>query len=310
MATQLRLLSKLFRFELLASGLAVAAVFALTIVIHAHITSVLPTQACISGWNGSENDAVAIGCHNMTEYFSRVEHEAGQLTGAFILLPPLIGIVLGTILVAREIEQRTAQFAWSLGSNRLRWLGERILPVTAYFLVLLVLLAIAADLLESARVPYIDTRAAFIDYGQRGLPLIARGLAGFAAAILIGSIVGRQLPALILATLVPVGLMYAGGALFPYGIPFETVVQNTAPSGVGSSFYTDYIANEVFVDANGKTSDMPPPGTTAEDVKTAFIEIPGRRLGEVEAREGAVLLGVAVAGLAVTAVVVRRRRPY
>lgn len=310
MGTQLRLLSKQFRFELVASGIAVVAVFIATILIHAHITAILPTKACIDGWNGSEADALALGCHNMTEYFSRVEHEAGQLTGAFILLPPLLGIVLGTILVSREIEQRTAQFAWSLGSNRLRWLGERVLPVAAYFLVLLVLLAVAADLLVSARVPYIDTRAAFIDYGQRGIPLIGRGMAGFALALLIGSVVGRQLPALILATLVPIGLLYAGGALFPYGVPFETIVQEATPTGFGSLYYTDYISSQVFIDKDGKVSDMPAPGTADADIKTAFIEIPGRRLVEVETREGAMLAGVAAVGFGATAVMVRRRRPY
>ena len=310
MLTNLRLLTKQFRFELLASGIAVLAVFIVTLIIHAHVTSILPTKACIDGWNGSEADAAALGCHNMTEYFSRVEHEAGQLTGAFILLPPLLGAILGSILVSREIEQRTAQFAWSLGSNRLRWLVERVLPVGAYFLVLLVLLAVAADLLVSARVPYIDTRAAFADYGQRGIPLVGRGMAGFALALLIGSVVGRQLPALILATLVPIGLLYASGALFPYGVPFETVVQEASPSGFGSIYYTDYVAKQVFIDKDGTVTDMPAPGTADQDIKTALIEIPGRRLIDVEAREGAILTGVAALGFAATAVVVRRRRPY
>ena len=311
MATQLRLLLKQFRFELVASTIAVGAVFILTLVIHAHVTAILPTKACIDGWLGSEADAIAAGCLNMTEYFSRLEHEAGQLTGAFILLPPILGAIFGTILVSREIEQRTAQFAWSLGSNRLRWLAERVVPIGIFFTVLLVLLAIGAELLESTRWPFIDTRAAFIDYGQRGLPLVAAGLAGFALAILIGAIVGRQLPALILAVIVPVGLLYLTQGLFPFGVVPQMVVVEDSGVGVGSFYATDYIVRQGFLDANGTFTENPPPDfQTNSAIKQVVFEIPGRRLGEVELREGAVLLGIAATGLAGTALVVRRRRPY
>lgn len=310
MITNLRLLTKQFRFELVASTIAVVSVFVVTLLIHAHIASIVPTKACLDAWM-TTGPNVTSTCPDLTEYFSRVEHEAGQLTGAFVLLPPLLGAILGSILVAREIEQRTAQFAWSLGSNRLRWLAERVLPVAVYLLVLLVLLAVAAEILEASRNPYIDTRAAFVDYGQRGLPLIARGMAGFALAVLIGSIVGRQLPALILSVLVPVGLLYGSAALFPFGVQAERIIQDGNGFGYSTTYLTDYQVRQFFIDPNGKeTSDPPVDGKSLGDVKVGWYAIPGRRLGEVEAREGAVLLGVAVVGFAATAVVVRRRRPY
>lgn len=309
MVTQLRLLAKQFRFELLASAIAVGAVLIAAIVIHAHVTAILPTKTCLDVWLAGGPDVAQ--CPGMEDYFSRVEHEAGQLTGAFLLLPPLLGAILGTILVSREIEQRTAQLAWSLGSNRLRWLAERVLPIGAFLLVLLVLLAIGAELLESTRYPYVDTRAAFVDYGQRGLPLIARGLAGFSLAVFIGSVVGRQLPALILAVLVPVGLLYLGSALFPYGVPSELIVQDGFNPGLGSSYVTDWEISQVFIDADGKISTEPPVDiATKGDIKMATIAIPGRRLGEVEGRDGAVLLGIGAVGLVATGLVVRRRRPY
>ena len=79
----------------------------------------------------------------------------------------------------------------------------------------------------------------------------------------------------------------------------------------GSLYTTDYIVRQGFIDANGTFTESPPPDfQTNKAIKQVVFEIPGRRLGEVELREGAVLLGIAAAGLAGTALVVRRRRPY
>jgi len=60
-------------------------------------------------------------------------HEAANLTGAvllaaFGLLPVVGGLLIGTSLVAKEIDERTTIFAWSVGPDRRRWLALRAVP--------------------------------------------------------------------------------------------------------------------------------------------------------------------------------------
>ena len=312
MGTAVRLLAKQFRFELLAATIAVLAVAVITVLIHAHVTSILPTEACLTSWQGP-GQGITPGCENVQEYFNRLEHEAGQLTGAFILLPPILGAILGTILVARDLEGRTTQFAWSLSANRGRWLMERVLPVGIYFALLLLVLAVSAELLEATRTPFIDTRAAFVDYGQRGLPLIVRGLFVFSVGVLVGSIIGRQLPALILSTVAPLAMIYLLYPLFPYGAATAIVTQDSVGTGF-NGYARDYEIKQVFRDSTGAIVD---PGATGafidpngQDVTLLWVIVPGTRLAEVELREAAIVgTGIALA-LGASFLVVRRRRPY
>ena len=67
---------------------------------------------------------------------------------------------------------------------------------------------VATDILERTRLPGVDPWASFNDGSLRGPVILFRGLAALTLGIVVGAVMGRQLPALIVAgllTLVVVG---------------------------------------------------------------------------------------------------------
>ena len=48
---------------------------------------------------------------------------------ATFVTPVVVGIVLGIALLARELEQQTTNFAWSITPSRAAWLRDRLTPI-------------------------------------------------------------------------------------------------------------------------------------------------------------------------------------
>jgi ABC-type transport system involved in multi-copper enzyme maturation permease subunit len=119
---------------------------------------------------------------------------ARVLTGTTAVAPFVVGVFLGAPLVSREIEKRTAPLAWSLSLSRSRWLAGRALPLLVAIAIALLLLGQATEALIRATPP---GQIGFPQFGMHG-PLIAvRGIAVFGIGVLIGLLVGRMLPAIL-----------------------------------------------------------------------------------------------------------------
>ncbi len=118
------------------------------------------------------------------------------------MLPFLIGIILGAPLVAREIENGTAPLSWALAGSRRRWLVARMGAMVLLIVPLLLAVGLAADFLEGAGVRGLNPWANFIDYMSRGVPLVFWGLAAFAGTVALGTLLGRSMPAIVLALVV------------------------------------------------------------------------------------------------------------
>jgi hypothetical protein len=125
--------------------------------------------------------------------------EAGPYFAFPLAYAVLAGLLLGVPAVSRELERGTAVFPWTLAGSRRWWLAGRASVLLALLLVALVPVAIAADHLEMARAPYASPSASFVDEASRGLSLVAVGVAALAVGTVVGAILGRQLPALIVA---------------------------------------------------------------------------------------------------------------
>jgi hypothetical protein len=236
-------------------------------------------------------------------------------------VPFVIGLVLGVPIVTREVEHRTALIAWPMAGSRLRWLAWRLLPTLLIGLVLVGLLAIAADQLARAYYPHSDI--GFAEYEARGLPLVMRTAVMLVAGVAVGAVVGRLLPALLvglgLSAAVIVGLALAlpnwvaptvlgnpdsdepaamiGGRL-------HTAIQYRLPNGdLVSADEGEMFMEAVYEEAGGEEPD---PASLPE---TIIVGVSADRYTEVLVRESAALgAGVAVlAGLA--AALVQRRRP-
>lgn len=243
--------------------------------------------------------------------------------GAF-LTPFALGLFLGVPLVAREIEGRTAGIAWTLSQSRSRWLIQRVLPVVVVVIVLAAAVGIGSEFVTRTN-PFADLAAnpGFADYTSRGVLLPIRALVVLLLAIVVGAMVPRQLPALLLAGAITLGLfvglsigMDTWMTAEAKPIPFNETTR-FGPFGDGPRIF-DIAYRE---DATGKVISMndfynrygdvalpdgeqDPPGFTQ-----VAIGIPGTQYWTWAVRESAVLGGLALASTALAIFVVGRRRP-
>jgi hypothetical protein len=241
---------------------------------------------------------------------------AQTLTG---YAPIVVGLALGVPLVTREVEHRTALISWPMARARLRWLALRLVPVLVIGLGLTAILAVAADQMARAYFPHTDI--GFAHYEERGVPLVMRTAFVLVAAVAIGAVIGRVLPALLvgigLSVAVTVGLALA----LPYwaeptvlqdietdpaamiGARLHTEVQYRLPSGeVISADEGESFAEALHEEAGGE----PDPALMPQMFITGVAP---DRYWEVVLRESAAIgaATILVAGLA--ALVVSRRRP-
>ena len=241
-----------------------------------------------------------------------------------------VGLVLGVPLVAREIDHGTAQLAWTLSRSRTRWLLGRVAFGALVALLLGALLAVTTELLVTAMLPDIDLSQDFNFHGNRG-PLIAgRAMLGLGAGVLVGALLGRQLPALLLGVFVVGGLYAASWIGFPIWYHGEAEVASI----------DEYLGGPMWIESgieltNGERLTWPEvysggevpfetyqaeDGTyyrTLADAEAGLnplgreyiLIIPGERYDEIVARETAVFTGAGLLLLGAAAAVTQRRRP-
>jgi ABC-type transport system involved in multi-copper enzyme maturation permease subunit len=214
-----------------------------------------------------------------TEAFVTFTNEWGaRLFAGMAVLPWLVGALIGVVVVGREIEHGTATLAWSLAPGRRGWLLSRALVGAVVVALLLAVPSVVASEAERLVYPWAPPEASFNDYGLRGPLVVGQGVAAFAIALLVGAVVGRVLPSLLLAAGGCFALAVALQGLMPFGQPAEP---------------------------------MPEPEFSRLGPQPLYEHsIPGERLREVELREMIFLGGLSVALVAATAIVVDRRRPY
>jgi hypothetical protein len=241
-----------------------------------------------------------------------------MLTG---VAPFFLGLLLGVPIVTREIEQRTALIAWPLARSRVRWLGWRITPAFIISMVVMLVLAVATDLMAQAYLPRSDL--GFLHHESRGVPLVMRAMVVLALGVALGSLIGRFLPALLVGIALCVGMSFALGAALDYWLPSEILTQEEGPGGLTNPAITDvrYQApdgriisaqeGEIIISAAYEAAaeagePEPDPATLPHEILTG---ISAARHGEVVLRESLALGALALGLFGFAAVAVRRRRP-
>lgn len=197
------------RFEIAMAFAATVAVVAAQLVIGLQVSSLTVDPSCLL--------IVAETCDFETvarRQAALADSTALQIVGLGIAVA--IAALLGTSAIATEIESGTVQTAWWLDRQRRRWFVARVLAFGGLTVVLLIVLAVASHWFQSIRQPFFDPGAAFDSYRFRGPALLAAGLGAFGASVLLGALIGRTLPVVILAvglSLALVGLAHV--AVFP-----------------------------------------------------------------------------------------------
>lgn len=313
--TTTRLALQLHRFEIVSLGALTAVGVGLALLVCSWLDASGFGPACLAvTWNGGD---LSPACASASEVFSAAESSAAARLAPTLVsfVPLLLAVVSGVALMGRELERGTARIAWSLAPSRMRWLAGRLLPVLAVVIVLGLAGGLASDRLLASTSPGTNPWASLQNFEMRGVGLAARVVFAFGVAVLCGALLGRVLPALLVATVVTfVGL--AGGSsvhwkmLAAEAAPVAVQVRNPADLNFESGYLTPdgrLIGWEEMARIDGRHPGDP--GDWTPSYPQAMRLVPGTRYPFVAARDVAALLGGTLVALGATFVVVRRTRP-
>lgn len=278
------------------------------------------------------------GCERAGQQMQEISAWATRSTYLSYGAPFGMGLLLGVPLVARELEGRTAPIAWTLSRSRAAWLGRRVAFAALIVVTLLVVVAVAGEVLAAAVVPDAKLGEDFTWYGRRGPLLVARGLAALGIGVVAGALVGRTLPGLLTAAFASV-LIFTGVSLVmdrwnesdaivaqAYGVDRSGAYVERASVGLFLGQRVELASGELVtwdeMGARGlnveaidgedgalyaNVDDL----TRGEDVIGWDREllVPGRLYPQVVLRESGVLGALTLTALAAGLIVVRRRRP-
>lgn len=292
------------RFELISLGVAVGAWGAAAIFIAWRLNGFAGEfPDCF----GLTTTAPEVFCRNASLQFAGWDQTAQTLLWLMLALPLLLGVVLGAPLVARELEEETAQIAWSYALSRLAWLRARTVPIIIVVVLMLGLLALSAEVLAVARLGGDDP--GFQRFDQRGPLVVLRGLLSLVAACLIGAWLGRTLPTILAAA--------ALSAVLVFGLTFVLDAWRRTEAVIverNSSAGADILANAMVMEPVA----ILPDGQIISDLTAELPEgvsfdalrvVPSSEYWTWVGREAAALTLITTAGLVATAAIVRRRRP-
>ncbi len=199
---------KMHRFEVIAGVLLIGLLAISAWIMTGHITSLGLSDAC---WpRDADGNYATNACDSlMNDFYSITSSEGGFVRIGLALVAPIVGLILGVPIVARELELRTTSFAWSLQASRSHWLASRALPMLLVAMVAFVVLGIMGSM-------FFDTLAvgrqgaALTEVASGGAALVARGLMAVGVALLVGALTGRTMPAFIIAAIVVVAWSVMG----------------------------------------------------------------------------------------------------
>lgn len=308
-----RLTIRLHRFELFAFGAAILALVIGAFAASAYVDSLRPPAECLAF-----NVEPPFTCDAARLKFEDAKGIANFVLGPLLIITFTIGLFLGVPVIARELERGTVRLAWWLAPSRWRWYLARLLPVLVVLAVLTFAAGIAADRVFAATWPGFDPANSFDQYGARGGLLASRAIFIFAVAVVVGSFIGRALPAVIIASVIAfIGLTggmqvhhrilaseaiqvpidpFDGGGTKPGDMPIDQKFKLPDGTLVGYEYF------------NGTGTDPYDENGQPKYPQVALI-IPGERYRSVEAREALALAGGSLVALLIAGVVVVRRRP-
>lgn len=306
-----RLAFRLQRFEVVGTAVVLVALVAVAIGFAGLLDATGYGAACDPmGTNPPSCEAMGRAFYDLQADWVTI------LRGLLIAAPFVAALLLGVPLIAREVERGTGRLAWSLAPSRLAWFVARLLPVLAVVAIAGLAAGLALDRLNGAVDPWTDPWRSFDGYGGRGVVFAARVVLGFAIAVALGAILGRTLPAVLMALVVGAAAIAGVGWVHERVLAGEAVVLADDGTGLRGAMYLDSRVrapsgelltwDQAFeiMPLKDETEAFPPPDWVAVN-----LVVPAARYPEVQARE-VVALGLGtLACLAAAAVAVNRRRP-
>jgi ABC-type transport system involved in multi-copper enzyme maturation permease subunit len=330
MRVRFRVGLRLQRFEIHASHAAGLVLAISALLVWARLTGLRVEGGCFSYITvpgavppctlGAGRDAALSAFNDINN------SDANAVMLMMAVLPLLIGMVLGVGVVAPEIEAGTAPPMWVLARSRARWLWGRMLPSLVAATVVLALLAVGSQVLWLSREPYLPNPwLNFDDASLHGPILVAKGLAAYGIGVTVGSLLGRTLPAVILAAAVIwIGLAGTGTVARSLWMqsegPHHIVVAD--PNGDVLAFPGGYITGsglrtpdgQILTDEEGyalvPAGEQDPYAWVTAHLTHIYYGVPGDLFPAWDAAETTGYGAVGALAVGVAFLVVRQRRPY
>ena len=308
------------RIELLAAAILGILMVAVAGGVAARLSMFDIPRECF-GPNTGEASGCAVFQGEMFAY-GEFTGSVGPAAGITTLLVPILAaMVLGLAVVGRELEQQTTNFAWSVAPSRARWLGSRLIPVLILLLGIGLIGGVLGDVLEGFHAPYVDPWRNFNGLGLRGPAIAGAGLLVFGLSLLVGSLVGRQLPALLISGALIGAGVFGVNAISEAWLQDDAVVAAYDEVDLGAKYLDSLVrtaAGETMTweeayarfgsEVDQIATDVIGTGENGLIIVTRYV--PGERYPIAVARLTSLLGLVGVLATALTFVVVHRRRPY
>jgi hypothetical protein len=199
-----RIALKLHRFEVGAATFAAIVIGISALIIEYRLLALNVPFSCIDGWLQRVDIEAPGQCTNQMRAWGSTLYEGEPIFSAMRVLPFAIGLLGGVPIVAREIEGRTTQTIWSLHASRARWLLGQMLPIVIVLGLAAAFVGLAAGVLLANRAAWGEF--SFAELGTHGPLVVTRALSAFGIGLLVGSLVGRTLPAMVLGAAVCLAL--------------------------------------------------------------------------------------------------------
>jgi hypothetical protein len=192
------------RVEVATAVVASLAVGIAAFVVAWRLGNVPMPTGCFDAWRAAPGGVRRPDCDRAIQLWRSIRDEEAAWVFRALWVLPLFGLVAGIPIVGRELEDRTAQIAWSLAGSRGRWLFRQVMPVLLLVGLSATFAALGADVLQGTQP----------DYEVIGLPLhgpilVGRMLGALLVGVLAGALVGRTLISFVVALVFCVGLAAA-----------------------------------------------------------------------------------------------------
>lgn len=247
--TRIWLTFKQQRFETIAIAAVCIGLAAAALIEAFRLNSLNVPFSCFQSYHGSLQDlggspitAEQVRCAPLVESFQNLQRSVDMnVVGLMLLLAPiLVGMIYGAPVVARELEQGTAPLSWALSGSRRRWLLGKMLAGVVLIVPLMLAVGLAANVLQSALSPGMNVYAAFENYMSRGVIVVFWALAAYAGTLALGSLIGRTLPALIVALVICFFAWTLWEPAMTHFVLRPFAVEQTAPHNPSNYYVQNY----------------------------------------------------------------------
>lgn len=205
MARLTMVILKRYRFEIGFAVMAAVLAIALGLTIHLRLDALGVSQDCLDQARASQDGSdLGTGCFRLAQAGSAILGSTYLNGGGILqlsimgLLPFVLGVFGGIPVVARELEDRTAQTAWWLYGSRSRWLLQKLGPIVLVVGVGIGLAALTASLVADDWIRWYGAERANL-LGTYGPVAFVRAFGAFGVGLAAGALLGRTFPAFVVS---------------------------------------------------------------------------------------------------------------